>query len=313
MSTIDDLEYFTTLAGARTLTEAARYWGVSVSIVSRRLKAIEERLGVRLVERGARGIELTPEGRIYRSRGAEILQQVIDLESLMNPNPQELSGSVRVVCTVGLGRMHVGPLLKEFQAAHPKVECALELSSLPLSASLSGFDVGIHVGRVRDSSLSMRQLLPNRRVVVASPQYLAEYGRPTTIDDLKQHNCLVVRENEGESLWRFLVSGKEVSVPVRGGLSCNDGIVVTDWCIAGAGLAMRSEWHVSQFIRSEQLVHVLPEVKTPEAHVVALFDSSRIPARVAALLDHLKAGLANRCLSDTSRVSLDGLDTGAHQ
>lgn len=295
-SAIDDLEFFTTLAAAGSLTEAARHWGVSVSIVSRRLKAIEHRLGTPLATRSARGLELTPEGREYRARGAEILQQVRDLENSVNSDPKQLTGPIRVVSTVGMGRLHIAPLLHEFRCAHPDVECMLELTSLPLSASLPGFDVAVHIGRVRDSTLSIRQLLPNRRIVVAAPAYLAAHGAPRSLSDLKSHACLVIRENDGESAWRFVVDGKEVGVPVRRGLASNDGMAVTDWCLAGAGLAMRSQWHVARHLRRGELVQVLADVETPDAHVVALFDGGhRGPARVKALVEFLRDRLPPRC------------------
>ncbi|MBS1690959.1 MAG: LysR family transcriptional regulator [Actinobacteria bacterium] len=295
-SAIDDLEFFATLAAAGSLTEAARHWGVSVSIVSRRLKSLEQRLGTQLANRGSRGLELTPEGREYRARGAEILQQIRDLENSITADPKHLAGPVRVVCTIGIGRLHIAPLIHEFRSEHPDVECMLELTSLPLSASLPGFDVAVHIGRVRDSALAIRQLLPNRRIVVGAPGYLAAHGIPQRLADLKDHCCLVIRENEGESAWRFLVGGKEVGVPVRGVLASNDGMAVTDWCLAGAGLAMRSQWHVEPHIRRGELVQVLADVATPEAHVVALFDGAhRTPVRVTALIDFLRAGLARRC------------------
>lgn len=295
MADVDDLEFFVTLAAAGTMTEAARHWGVSVSAVSRRLKALEERLGTPLVHRRARGLELTAEGQQYHVRGGEILQQLRDLESSTNPDPKDLTGSIRLVSTVGLGRLHIAPLVHEFRRRHPGVDISLELTSLPLSAAVPGFDIGIRVGRVRDSSLAIRQLLPNRRVVVAAPTYLAAHGAPASLDDLKNHALLVVRENDGESIWRFLKDGQETAVPVRGGLVCNDGIAVTEWCLAGAGLAMRSVWHVAPYVRDGRLVQVLSDIGTPEADVVALFDTGT-PPRVRSLLSFLRKHLAQRCI-----------------
>lgn len=284
----DDLEFFTTLVAAGTMTEAARHWGVSVSAISRRLRALEERLGVQLATRGSRTLVLTPEGERYRARGAEILQQVRDLETAIGGDPGHLSGPVRVVSTAGLGRCHIAPLLREFRAVHPLVDCSLELTSLPLSAVRPSYDVGVHVGPVPDSARAMRRLLHNRRVVVASPAYLERRGAPQDLRELRDHDCLVLREHEGEFSWRFVVDGRELAVPVRGGLTCNDGIALTDWCLAGAGLAMRSLWHVRRYLDEGSLVQVLPQIPTPPADVVALFDAdARVPPRVQALVDFL--------------------------
>lgn len=294
-SDVGDLEFFATLAAAGTMTEAARHWGVSVSVVSRRLKSLEHRLGAPLANRGARGLELTAEGRQYRARGSEILQALQDLESSINPDPRDLTGAVRVVCTVGFGRIHVAPLLREFHDRHPGTDCFLELTSRPLSASLPGFDLAVHVGRVPDSTLAMRHLLPNRRVLVASPAYIDAHGAPTDLSELRAHDLLVVRENEGESSWRFIDAGKEVAVPVRGRLVCNDGLAVTDWCLDGAGIAMRSSWHVDEYLRRGTLVEVLPHIGTPDANIVALFGAAtHTPPRVRALVEHLRTGLAAR-------------------
>ncbi|HEX7659559.1 MAG TPA: LysR family transcriptional regulator [Pseudonocardiaceae bacterium] len=295
LSDVDELEFFSTLVAARTLTEAARHWGVSVSVVSRRLRSLEERLGVRLAVRGARALTLTPEGEVYRTRGTEILQQLRDLEVSISSEPGRIAGPLRVVSTVGLGRLHIAPLLREFCLAYPGVECSLELTSLPLSAVRPGYDVAVHVGPVPDSSKAMRHLVRNRRIVVASPAYLHAHGAPEHIRQLREHECLVLHENVGDACWRFLIEGREVAVPVRGSIACNDGIALTDWCLSGAGLAMRSQWHVRPYLSSGELTQVLPGVPTPAADVVAVIDAGpRVPPRVHALVDYLRAHLPDR-------------------
>ncbi|MGO1510266.1 MAG: LysR family transcriptional regulator [Actinomycetaceae bacterium] len=294
-SEVDDLEFFTVLAAAGTMTEAARHWGVSVSAVSRRLRGLEERLGTPLAHRRARGLEPTAEGRRYAERGAELLQAVRDLEESLHPDTATLSGPLRVISTVGLGRAHVAPLLRELHALHPDLVVRLELSSLPLGASLPGFDLAVRVGDVPDSTLELHPLLPNRRIVVASPAYLAARGAPTSVEDLVGHDCLVVHEGERDG-WEFEAGGRRVRVPVSGRLTCTDGLAVTQWCLDGAGLAMRSTWDVAEHVRSGALVQVLPDVPTPEANVVALHaGGGRAPARVRAAVDHLRRGLAERC------------------
>lgn len=292
----DDLEFFSVLAAAGTMTGAARHWGMSVSAVSRRLRALEDRLGVPLALRRPRGLELTDEGRVYAARGSALLTELRDLEASLRPDPTDISGDLRVVSTVGLGRAHVAPLLLELKEEHPDLRCRLDLSSLPLATSLPGFDLAVHVGPVPDSSLELRPLLPNRRVVVASPEYLDRHGAPASLEDLGRHSCLVVHENDGESAWRFLLDGAERAVPVAGSLVCTDGLAVTDWCLDGAGLAMRSLWDVAAHLRAGRLVQVLQDVPTPEANIVALHRAGgRAPARVRAAVDHLRRGLERRC------------------
>lgn len=291
----DDLEFFTTVASARTLTEAARHWSVSVAVVSRRLHALETRLGVALASRGSRGLELTAEGDRYRRRAAELLQQRRDLEASLNPDPADLHGMVRLVSTVGFGRLHLAPLTHQFHQLHPGVEVLLELTSLPLSASLPGFDIAVRVGQAPDSTLVMRKLLSNRRVLVAAPRYLEQHGTPQSLKDLNDHNCLVIRENDQESAWHFLRDGKPTTLHVSGAMACNDGLAVTDWCLEGAGIAMRSLWHVAPHLDSGSLVQVLPEISTPNADIIALTDRGPYaPPRTRALLDFLQQELPQR-------------------
>lgn len=291
----DDIAFFVTLASARSLTEAARHWGVSVAMVSRRLAALERRLGVRLAVRGARGLSLTPEGERYRARGKDVLQAVADLEASVRPDQENLSGLIRVVATVGLGRSHIAPLVRDFHVEHPQVEISLELTSLPLSAAVPGFDLAVRVGEVPDSGLRLTRLAENRRILVASPQYIARRGTPHTLEELRHHDCLLIKENDGEATWRFLVDGQMRTVPVSGPLTCNDGLAVMEWCVRGDGIALRSRWHVDPLLAAGRLVQVLPDVVTPSADIFALTSGAYFtPPRVTALVDYLRRRLPER-------------------
>lgn len=172
----------------------------------------------------------------------------------------------------------------------------MHTSALPLRPHRREFDVAVHVGSPPDSSLRMRRLAENRRVPCAAPAYLARRGAPTRIEDLAHHDCLVLRENEGDhALWRFGDAGDHRHVRVRGSLSSNDGDIVTGWALEGRGVVMRSEWHVRPYLRRGQLVRVLPDVPTPAADIYALTDDTgHVPRRVTALIDHLTSGLPGR-------------------
>lgn len=273
---IDDLRFFVTLAETSTLTEAARIWGTSTARVSRRLRSIEDRLRIQLVlRRGSRGFELTGEGRTFRDEGRRILDQLEALEDDLSPEDRALSGHLRVVSTVGYGRHVVAPLVRSFREANLGVQVTLELSTLPLSAMVPGFDVAIQVGPVSDSALTLVKLESNRRVLVASPDYLERHGTPRLLADLQNHRCLVIRENGRSSSWPFIVEGRQVQVPIDADLECSDGDVVVDWCLKGTGIAMRSLWHVKDHLDSGDLVAVLPDIATPQADVVALYDADR--------------------------------------
>ncbi|MEU2899729.1 LysR family transcriptional regulator [Streptomyces sp. NPDC001273] len=297
---MDDLQFFDVVASSETLTAASRELGCSLPVVSKRLSALERRLDVRLVQRGARRLTLTSEGELYAARVRAILDQVRELEETVTDGSGGLRGPVVVEASPGLGRAHIAPLLGEFAAAHPGLHIRMQTSALPLRPHRREFDVAVHVGTPPDSSLRMRRLAENRRLPCAAPSYLAGHGAPACIEDLVDHNCIVLREKESDyALWRFGDADRPRHVRVHGSLSSNDGDVVTGWALEGRGVIMRSEWHVRPHLERGELVRVLPQVPTPAADIYALTeDDGHVPRRVSALIDHLAAHLPER-LADT--------------
>lgn len=293
-SSLDDLQFFRVVASSETLTAASRELGCSLPVVSKRLSALERRLGVRLVQRGARRLVLTSEGTLYAARVETILGQLRELEDALTDRSAGLRGTLVVECTLGLGRAHVAPLLGEFAEAHPALHVRLQTSALPLRRR--EFDVAIHVGTPPASSLRMRRLARNRRLPCASPSYLARHGTPARVEDLARHDCIVLRENESDyALWRFGDAGHPRQIRVDGSLSSNDGDVVTRWALEGRGVIMRSEWHVRPHLERGELVRVLPHVPTPPADIYALTeDDEHVPRRVSEFIDFLAARLPRR-------------------
>ncbi|MEU3792337.1 LysR substrate-binding domain-containing protein [Streptomyces fructofermentans] len=293
---IDDLRFFQVVAASETLTAASRHLGCSLPVTSKRLSALERRLDVRLVQRGTRRLVLTSEGALYASRLDSILDQVRELEDLVTDGSRDLRGALVVQATLGLGRAHVAPLLAEFAASHPQLQVRLHTSALPLRPHRQKFDVAVHVGSPPDSSLRMRRLAENRRVPCAAPSYLDRRGAPTRVEELADHDCIVLRENEGDfALWRFGDVSDPRHVRVRGSLSSNDGDIVTGWALEGRGVIMRSEWHVRPHIERGELVRVLPHVTTPAADIYALTaDDTHVPRRVTGLIEYLASRMPGR-------------------
>ncbi|AYF74204.1 LysR family transcriptional regulator [Nocardia yunnanensis] len=288
----DDILFFDVVARSRSLTEAAREFGVSVSAVSKRLAQLESRLGVPLVQRTTRRFTLTPEGERYAAGAARLAAQLEELEDSVAEQRGELRGRVHVRSTIGLGRAHIADLVAEFVVEHPLVRVDLELSSVPLNIAGTGFDLDIHVGALPDSRLIARRLCRNRRIVCAAPAYLREHGTPERLSDLERHNCLVLRENDSDyALWRF--ERPETALRVAGNLVSNDGDVITRWCLEGRGLIMRSLWQVAPMLRAGALIQVLPDIPTPSADIYATYADA--PARrTRALLDFFERGLDAR-------------------
>ena len=163
-------------------------------------------------------------------------------------------GGSAVHSTIGLGRAHIAPLLGTFSTLHPGVDIELDLSHLPLNIAGTSFDIAIRVGQLRDSRLKARRLHPNRRVLCAAPSYFNDRTRPTSLADLADHHCIVIRENETDyAIWRFGKDDDETAVRVHGSMISNDGDIATRWCLEGHGLIMRSLWQVAPFMRDGAL------------------------------------------------------------
>lgn len=295
-TSVEELKFFAVVAASETLTAASRELGLSLPVVSKRLAALEARLGVQLVHRGIRRLSLTSEGGVFARGVHSILSEIQQLEDDVTGQSVELRGSLVVESTMGLGRAHVGPLLGEFAALHPRLDVQLSISPLPLSPHRREFDVAVHVGAPQDSSLRIRRIATSRRLVCASPEYLRRDGTPSNVADLADHNCIVLRENHSDfAQWRFGVGGDEFQVRVDGSLSSNDGDIVTGWALEGRGLIMRSSWHVAAMLADGRLVQVLPDVPTPNADVYALYaDTGHVPARVSQVIDFLAQELPSR-------------------
>ncbi|HDZ45431.1 hypothetical protein LCGC14_0193590 [marine sediment metagenome] len=300
MAHLDDLAFFQHLARAGSLTATARELGLSLSAVSKRLKLLEARLGVELAARTTRRLTLTAEGERYFARGALILDELDELEnSLGEKANQALSGRLRVNATFGFGRRHIAPLLSHFCAEHPEVEGWLELTNFPLNLSDHGFDIGIRVGEPSESRLVARRILANRRVLCASPAYIAQAPALKVPADLLQHACLVIRENDSDfPLWRFEQSDQPTkiqSVKVSGRLASNDGEVITRLALDGHGVMLRSWWDVNEHLASGALVALLPGWQGVRADFYAVYEQRRhVPARLRAFIDYVQREMAGR-------------------
>ena len=305
MAYLDDLAFFQHLARAGSLTATARELGLSLSAVSKRLKQLEARLGVELAARTTRRLTLTAEGERYLARGALILDELGELEnSLGEGADQALSGRLRVNATFGFGRRHIAPLLSRFCAEHPAVEGWLELTNFPLNLSDHGFDIGIRVGEPPESRLVARRILANRRVLCASPAYIAQAPPLQVPTDLQQHACLVIRENDSDfPLWRFEqvaqsakgLPGQTQSIKVSGRLASNDGEVITRLALDGHGVMLRSWWDVNEHLASGALVALLPGWQGVRADFYAVFEQRRhVPARLRAFIDYVQREIAGR-------------------
>jgi DNA-binding transcriptional LysR family regulator len=295
-----DLGFFSVLASAGSLSAAARELGVTTPAVSRHLALMESRAGVSLVNRTTRRMRLTPEGELYLEHARRILAEIDDLAQLLGASKATPTGLLRVNATLGFGRSHVSPLISAFVRKYPSVEVRLQLSVSPPPLADDSFDVCIRFGAPPDTRVVARQLASNRRLLCASPAYLARHGTPKVPNDLTRHNCIGIRQGEeAYGVWR-LASGRGRSatveaIRIRGNLTTNDGGIAVSWALDGHGILMRAEWDIERYLRSGRLVQVLPQYSTPEADIHAVYPQRhRTTARVRAFVDFLAQSFDRR-------------------
>jgi DNA-binding transcriptional LysR family regulator len=291
MSRLKQIETFVSVANRGSLTAAATAEGVAPGVVSRRLDALEARLGVKLLLRTTRRVTLTFEGSAYLEDCQRILRELGDAEASVSLGGVKARGHLRLSAPAGFGRRHVAPLIMQFLDANPEVTVNLDLSDRLVDLVNEGVDCAIRVGELTDSSLVSIKLAENRRVVVASPDYLERHGTPQTLADLASHNCLSLGQQRG---WLFRVGEEIASIKVSGQLECNDGAVLHKWALAGRGLAWRSLWEVGADLQSGALVSVLDGFAAPPTGIHAVFPQRKyLPLRVRLLIDHLKHTYGN--------------------
>ena len=294
---MDKLKAFETFASVATrgsLTAAARAEGVAPAIIGRRLDALEEHLGVKLLVRTTRRITLTHEGSAFLEDCQRLLADVANAEASVSAGGIRASGHLRITAPAGFGRRHVAPLVPRFRALHPEVTVSLNLSDRVVDLAAEGFDCAVRVGDLPDSSLVSVRLADNRRLCVATPDYLARRGVPHSPADLARHDCLTLSSDASQTRgWAFRVPGAQghevVHLRPGGPLDCSDGQVLHDWCLAGWGIAWRSTWEVDAEIASGRLVAVLEDfAAAPNGIFMVLPQRKHLPLRVRLWIDFIR-------------------------
>jgi DNA-binding transcriptional LysR family regulator len=294
MSKFKQLESFVSVATRGSLTAAAIAEGVAPAIMGRRLDALEERLGVKLLVRTTRRISLTHEGSAFLEDCQRLLADVANAEASVSAGGIKASGHLRITAPGGFGRRHVAPLVPRFRERHAEVTISLNLSDRVVDLAGEGFDCAVRVGDMPDSSLVSVRLADNRRLCVATPTYLRQHGTPLQPHDLSRFDCLTLSSDASQTRgWAFRVPKGDASELLHlkpgGPLSCSDGQVLHDWCLAGYGIAWRSTWEVEAEIAAGALVAVLDDFAAPANGIYAVFPQAKhLPLRVRLWIDFLK-------------------------
>jgi LysR family transcriptional regulator, transcriptional activator for dmlA len=290
MNTDSELAFFCTLVRQGSLAATARELNLTPPAVSRRLSLLEERLGVRLLNRTTRRISLTSEGEVYLESAQRILRDIEEMEQRVSSSRAAPRGVLRVNAPLGFGRSYIAPSISGFSKAYPDVEVQLHLTDRPIVLPDEAIDISIRFGNVPDSRLIAKKIAANRRLLCASPTYLRQAGIPETPHDLTSHQCIVLRQNEGAfGNWRFSRAKQNETVKVHGKLSTNDGEVALKWALEGHGILMRAEWDVAKYLRSGRLVQVLADYETPPADIYAVYmERLNLSAKVSYFVEYLR-------------------------
>jgi DNA-binding transcriptional LysR family regulator len=292
MDRIEDIRLFLRVLDLGSISAAARTLDLSAAVASQRLKRLEEALGVRLLQRSTRQLKVTPEGAALAERGRPLIEDLEALTSDLRQSAEDVSGTLRITMPTAFGRQYISPLMPEFLARHPRLRLSIDLSDAMLDLVAEGFDLGLRIGTLEDSSLIAKRLTDNRRVLCASPDYLERRGTPGTPADLEQHDCLLMVGAKGPRDRWTLVSpdGSETTVRVRGPFESNMGEVVRDAVLAGLGISLHSTWHVCDDLKAGRLKVVLPDYRIPDSGIYAVMPQRRLMLRrVRAFIDFIAA------------------------
>ena len=295
---LSELEFFTTLIRAGSLSAAAGELNITPPAVSKRLAQLEERLGVRLLNRTTRHFSITPEGEVFLSRSKQIIQEIQEMEQEVQSLRSCPKGLLRINATPGFGRHFVSRMISEFVKQYPDITVSLMVEINQPDPTDGEFDLGIRFGVSPDSNYIAQKIMSNKRFLCASPAYLAKHEPITDPYDLQKHNCIILKQDEvSNNIWRCQKGGHSESVRIKGNLVSNDGEIVVNWALDGLGVLVRAEWDVKKYIDAGQLVRLLPEYELPDADIYAVyperkFVSAKAKAFISFLLEYVTGKMA---------------------
>jgi len=270
---LDDLRLFCVVARNSSFSETARQLGVSKAVVSKRIALLEGAVKERLFHRTTRKVSLTAQGEIVHQWAQRIVEDVELMGEALSRERAEPSGLLRICSSTGFGRCRLAPALSELARRFPRLEIQVELLDRPVDLIDEGFQLDIRIGQVREGGVIKRRIARNRRILCASPAYIERFGMPQSLDELKAHRCIPIRERDQDfGRWELEGPGGVAVVKVGGPLSANNGEIVRQWAIDGHGIILRSTWDVRGELEAGRLVAVLPDYAQP-ADVWAVFPS----------------------------------------
>lgn len=287
MSKWDGIDEFLAVAAAQSFTKGSRALGMSPTHVSRSIMALEQRLQVQLFHRTTRTVRLTDTGRVFLEHCERIAQETEEAIALVGERG-EPQGELRVTCATAMGERFVAPLIRRFATRHPKLSVSIELTNRVVDLVGEGFDLAIRTGRVSDPRLIGTQVASRKLYTCAAPSYLARSGRPRTVGDLTQHECLVGTS----TAWRFRIGNDEVEHRPNGRFRCNSGHAVMEACIAGLGICQLPDFYVLPYLQHGMVELLLDDERPEEQPIWAVYPQRRhLMPKIRLIIEDLRREL----------------------
>lgn len=282
---IEHLKLFVRLAATNNISLAGRELSLSPAVASSYISKLEERLGVRLVHRTTRKVSLTEEGVAFLPHAENVLSSVDAARASVGAGEASPSGTLRVTAPASFGRMHLMPELKHFLARYTELTVDFRFTDTIVDLVEGGFDIAIRNAALQDSTLIARKLAPDTRIVCASPDYLKQFGEPSSPADLRHHQCINLI---GLESWAFDTPDGRLNLKTKGPFRSDNGEAVRDACVAGLGIAINSTWNAYQHLRRGELVQILSDTPlVSDTAIWAVYPSSRLLApKVRTFIDY---------------------------
>ncbi|MGD8925816.1 MAG: LysR family transcriptional regulator [Thioalkalispiraceae bacterium] len=289
MAQFEEIQAFIHIVEHGSMTAAAERLGLAKSAISRRLAELEERLGVELFHRTTRRMTLTDSGQSFYERAVRIMADLEEAENAVSQAHQELRGELRIAAPLSFGVMHLGPAIADFQQLHPAIRFDIDFNDRQVDLIREGYDLGIRIANLKDSSLIARKFATMTSVVCASPAYLATSGTPSTLEELSHHTCLTYSYLPAPNQWNFIdQSGQEQIIKVGGGLQSNNGDFLRQAAVAGLGIVRQPTFIAYQSIQRNELVPILQDYAIPNINAHIIYPPTRhLSQRVRAFIDFL--------------------------
>lgn len=296
MITSQDLVFIRAISSSSSLANASLKLNVTPSSVSQRLKSLEERLNLKIIDREAKKLSLTQDGEKLALNGRKVLDSLEELYNEVIQDKNKLKGYLRVYAPIGFGQQFLAPLVSDFKNNNKQLTIELLLSDIPELPTEDPSAVMVYIGKVQNLSLRYIPLAKNRRILCASPEYIKQSTPLNSPNDLHNHQCIILRENnEDATLWQFFEKKRkeQYSLRIKPFLASNNGNVIKSWATEGYGIIQRSEWDVSLDIKEGRLVELIPDYSLPDADITAMVstEKKKRPLKTQLFLDFLKNNL----------------------